>query len=102
MFVAMVTAPGLPASATISDSRLCCFAFNTLWAATAALEQARQGLRHLNVGRTYQHRQLHVMKSLDLVHDHVELFALGAEDEIFPQSSLTMGRLVGMTMTSRS
>ena len=30
MLVAMVTVPGLPASATISASRWCCFAFNTL------------------------------------------------------------------------
>ena len=31
MFVAIVTTPGFPASATISASLLCIFAFNTLW-----------------------------------------------------------------------
>ena len=29
MFVAIVTAPGSPASPIINDSRSCCFAFNT-------------------------------------------------------------------------
>ena len=49
-----------------------------------ALEHPGQGLGHLNVRRPHQHRELHLVQALNLVHEGHELFPFGAEDEVVP------------------
>ena len=82
MLVAMVTAPGRPASATMCASRSCCLAFSTSWGILAVGQQLRQPLGGLDRGGADQHRLAALHAVLDVLEDGLELVLLGQEHEV--------------------
>ena len=82
MLVAMVTAPGCPACATIAASRACCLAFSTSCATPGLAEHAREQLRGLDRRGAHQHRLRSRRAVPDILQHRLELLFLGEEDEI--------------------
>ena len=84
MLVAMVTLPGLPASATISASRWCCLALSTLWSilrSWACGSAFGISTKWCPPGRAPFVRQLY-----DFFDDGVELLPGGLVNEVFRSS----------------
>ena len=82
MFVAIVTAPGWPASLMISDSRSCSFAFSTLCGIAAALHQLREVLGRLDGDRADEDGLAGLVPLLDVVDHGRELRLFRLEDEV--------------------
>ena len=93
MLVAMVTAPGRPASATMCASRSCCLAFSTSCGMLRALQQLREPLGGLDRSGADQHRLAALHAVLDVLENGLELVVLGEEHEI--RVVLADHRLVG-------
>ncbi len=82
MLVAMVTAPGRPASATICASRSCCLALSTWCSIFAFFSMVGDHLRDLDRGGTDQHRLAALHAVADVFDDRLVLFSLGEVDQI--------------------
>ena len=82
MLVAIVTAPGRPASAIVSPSRWACsgFAFSTTCLTPFFLRSFGELLRDLDRDRAHQHRLPGLVARLDLVQHGVPLAVLGLVD----------------------
>ncbi len=101
MFVAIVTDPGWPASATIWDSRLCCFAFRTLWPIPRRLSM-RESVSETStfVVPTRTGSSMALSRSISSMSAlYFSRLVLKIRSS---RSSRITGSLVGMTKTSRS
>ena len=101
MFVAIVTAPGRPASATTSDSLLCCFAFSTLCVMPRRLS-IRDSVSDTSTFVVPTSTGSSILWSRSISSMIALNFSRFVRKMRSSRSSLTTGRLVGMTMTSRS
>ena len=82
MLVAIVTAPGRPACATMCASRSCCFAFSTLCGMPCCLQQARQQLGRLDRCGADQRRLAALHALADVLDDRLVLVLLRQVDEV--------------------
>ena len=82
MLVAIVIAPGRPASATMCASRSCCLAFSTSCGIFAPCQQLREPLGRLDRGGADQHRLAALHAVLDVLENRLKLVLLGQEHQI--------------------
>ena len=84
MFVAIVTAPGWPASATMSASRAACsgLAFRTVCGMPRLVRRSAEQLGDLDRDRSDEHRLAGLVARRDLAHDRAPLALLGLVDLI--------------------